>query len=199
MTDAATTQPPERGPGSNPWRALLPLGLFIALAGFLAFGLTRDPSALPTQLLDQPLPEFSAQTLDGETVTRAALVGEPALVNVFGSWCTACLVEHPLLMQLPSGTRLIGLNWRDQNDKARAWLARHGDPYDLIVTDPRSDLAVRLGVTGAPETFVIDAQGRIRYKHTGPILPTDWSDTVKPLLQALRDPPSSTGEGREKG
>ena len=174
---------------TRPWRALLPLLAFGALAVFLAIGLTRDPSSIPTELLDRPVPAFSAQTLDGASVDQGALSGQTALLNVFGSWCTACLVEHPLLMELGDEVRLVGLNWRDDPEDARAWLARHGDPYDLIIADPSSRLAIEFGVTGAPETFVVDAGGTIRFKHTGPISDADWRQTLQPLLQSLSETP----------
>ena len=169
--------------------AILPLAGFAVLAVFLAVGLTRDPSDIPSELLDRPVPAFTATTLDGGTVSEAALRGEPLLLNVFGSWCTACLIEHPLLMDVGKEVRLVGMNWRDDDDAAREWLRRHGDPYVLIVTDPDSDLAVDFGVTGAPETFVIDASGTIRHKHTGPISDADWQRTLRPLLRSLSQTP----------
>ncbi|MGB6229503.1 MAG: DsbE family thiol:disulfide interchange protein [Litorimonas sp.] len=169
-------------------KALVPLALFLGLAVFLAVGLTRDPSQLPSELIDRPVPEFELTTLDGEPVTEADLAGEVALLNIFGSWCVACLAEHPLFMEL-SGTpdfHMIGVNWRDRRDKANSWLERHGDPYDLIVFDPDSRLAIDLGVTGAPETYVIDRSGRIRYKHVGVVTQAVWEDELRPLMAALR-------------
>ena len=187
MDDAAATARGKRG-----WTRLLPLALFGALTVFLAIGLTRDPTQLPSQLLDRPVPDFALRTLDGAPVTQESLAGEAALVNVFGSWCTACLYEHPLLMRESGAVRLVGINWRDDPEKARAWLARHGDPYDLIIADPESRLAIDLGVAGAPETFVIDREGRIRYKHSGPISELDWSQTLAPLLAELSRAPAET-------
>ncbi|GLQ21315.1 DsbE family thiol:disulfide interchange protein [Algimonas porphyrae] len=169
-------------------KGLVPLGLFIGLAVFFAIGLTRDPSELPSELIDRPLPEFQAQTLSGEPISRDDLLGEVALINVFGSWCVACLAEHPLFMELSQDPdfNMIGLNWRDTREKARDWLERHGDPYDRIVFLEDSRLIIDLGVTGAPETFVIDTQGRIRYKHTGIVTEDDWTDIFVPLLSRLR-------------
>ncbi|MEM9600971.1 MAG: DsbE family thiol:disulfide interchange protein, partial [Pseudomonadota bacterium] len=151
------------------FKALIPLGLFLGLAIFFAIGLTRDPSKLPSELIDRPLPPFNEVTLDGDPIAHTDLIGEVALINVFGSWCVACLAEHPLFMELAKDTdfTMIGLNWRDTREKAQAWLDRHGDPYDRIVFLEDSRVIIDLGVTGAPETFVIDAQGRIRYKHVG--------------------------------
>ena len=170
-------------------RRWLPIVLFAALGVLLAYGLTRsDPEALPSQMIDRPVPEFSLPQLHAPalTVTQDDLRGEVALLNVFGSWCVACVVEHPVLMEAGEEVRLVGVNWRDTRPKAKAWLARYEDPYDLIVFDENSRLAIELGVSGAPETFVVDAQGRIRYKHTGPISEDDWARTLRPLVQRLR-------------
>lgn len=172
----------------GPLKALLPLALFAGLAVFLAVGLTRDPSELPSELIDRPMPDFALTTLDGEPISQDDLVGEVALVNVFGSWCVACLAEHPIFMELSKDPdfNLIGINWRDTRDKARDWLARHGDPYDEIIFLEDSRLIIDLGVTGAPETFVIDAKGHIRYKHIGIVTQDDWDKTLSPLLNSLR-------------
>lgn len=169
-------------------KSLIPLAIFAGLAIFFAIGLTRDPTQLPSELIDRPLPEFEMTTLSGEAVTQDKLLGEPSLLNVFGSWCVACLIEHPLFMELTEDPdfKLVGVNWRDTRENANRWLTRHGDPYDLILFDPESRLAIDLGVTGAPETFVLDAKGQIRYKHTGPISADDWANTLRPLIQSLR-------------
>lgn len=168
-------------------KGLIPLALFAVLAIFLAIGLTRDPSKLPSELIDRPLPTFEMETLSGEPIASADLVGEVAMLNVFGSWCVACLVEHPLMMELTArgAVKIIGVNWRDTKDNADRWLARHGDPYETIVFDADSRLAIDLGVTGAPETFIIDRKGRIRYKHTGPITEDIWDETLRPLINTL--------------
>lgn len=172
---------------SSRLKGLIPLALFAGLAVFLAIGLTRDPSKLPSELIDRPLPTFEMQTLSGEPIVTADLVGEVALLNVFGSWCVACLVEHPLLMELSArgAVKLIGVNWRDTRPNAERWLSRYGNPYDPIIFDSDSLLAIDLGVTGAPETFIVDKKGRIRYKHTGPITDDVWTETLRPLINTL--------------
>lgn len=171
------------------WSRLVPVGVFIVLTVFLAIGLTRDPSVIPTEMIDRDMPAFELPELRDETisVTEADLVGEITLVNVFGSWCVACLQEHPTLMQLSEDdvVRIVGVNWRDDRDDALNWLVKHGDPYETILFDAESELVIEMGVTGAPETFILDSTGRIRYKQIGPITPDVWRDTIRPVLDAI--------------
>ena len=171
------------------WSRLVPVGVFIVLTVFLAIGLTRDPSVIPTEMIDRDMPAFELPELRDETinVTEADLVGEVTLVNVFGSWCVACLQEHPTLMQLSEDgvVRIVGVNWRDDRDAALNWLVKHGDPYETIIFDEESDLVIEIGVTGAPETFVLDRSGRIRYKQIGPITPDVWKETIRPVIDAI--------------
>lgn len=167
----------------------IPAGAFVLLVIFLGIGLTRDPSVIPTEMIDRELPAFELPELRDEAamITHEDLTGEVALVNVFGSWCVACLQEHPTLMTLnrDDTIRIVGVNWRDTREDALRWLARHGDPYDTIIFDQLSDLAIEIGVTGAPETFVIDRAGRVRYKQIGPITPDVWRETIRPVLDAI--------------
>lgn len=167
----------------------LPIGIFAVIAIFLAIGLTRDPSIIPTEMIDREMPAFDLPELrqEGVQLTEADLKGDVTLLNVFGSWCAACLQEHPTFMSLTRDktVRLVGVNWRDARQDALDWLARHGDPYDAIIFDEQSDLAIEIGVTGAPETFVLDKTGRIRFKHIGPITPDVWRDTITPVIEAI--------------
>lgn len=171
------------------WSRLVPIAVFVVLTVFLAIGLTRDPSVIPTEMIDREMPRFDLPELRDETenVTEADLVGEITLVNVFGSWCVACLEEHPTLMQLSEDrtVRIAGVNWRDDREDALNWLAKHGDPYETIVFDELSDLVIEIGVTGAPETFVLDPSGRIRFKQIGPITPDVWKNTIRPVIDAI--------------
>ena len=171
------------------WSRFIPAGAFVILVVFLGIGLTRDPSLIPTEMINRDMPAFELTELYDETqrVTDADLIGEPALVNVFGSWCVACLQEHPTLMQLNQDdtVRIVGVNWRDGRDDAIKWLQRHGDPYETIIFDGESDLAIEMGVTGAPETFILDRTGRIRFKQIGPITSDVWRETIRPVLDAL--------------
>jgi cytochrome c biogenesis protein CcmG, thiol:disulfide interchange protein DsbE len=168
---------------------LLPVLLFAAVALFFAFGLTRDPSKLPSTLIDRPLPPFdlAGLTPGGPGLTTADLKGEPALLNVFASWCLPCRVEHPVLMELAGqGVPIYGLDWKEPAADGAKWIAEYGNPYRRIGSDATGRAGIDLGVTGVPETFVVDAGGRVRYKHIGPISREDWEETLKPLLEKLR-------------
>ena len=159
------------------------------LLGALAFGLTRDPRILPSELIEKPFPEFTLGNLDETAIIDPSILqGKVSLVNIFGSWCTACTVEHPQLMALRDNPdlQLIGIDWRDTRDAANRWLLRHGDPYDAIIFDPNSTLILPLGITGAPESFIIDKAGQIRYKHVGIISEKDWKQTLRPLVESLQ-------------
>ncbi len=171
------------------WTGLIPLILFLALSGAFAIGLTKDPSKLPSQMIDHPFPEFSLpDLLDMEkTIDQSYFEGQVTLVNIFGSWCVACEQEHPMLMKLARNNeiRILGVNWRDTVEKGRDWLARGGNPYTRIVFDADSMLAIDLGVTGAPESFIVDKKGQIRYKYIGPITEKIWRDELKPFVLML--------------
>ncbi len=167
---------------------------FLLIAAALGLGLRRDPSILPSMLIDKPLPAFDLTNAPGRPSGRALastdLRGEPALLNVFASWCVSCRVEHPMLMRLArQGEPLQGLNWKDGEQDGARWLAEFGDPYDRVGHDPTGRTGIDLGVTGAPETFVIDRQGRVRYRHVGPITDAVWNDTLAPLMAELRAEP----------
>jgi len=168
---------------------LTPLLLFLGFIGFLAYGLSRDPAKLESILIDQPFPDFALADLHNPDVilTDAALKDNINLVNVFGSWCVACVQEHPNLVAIGQmdRVRIVGMNWRDEREKAKAWLTKYGDPYDVIIFDADSQLAIDLGVTGAPETFVVDRNGRIRYKHVGIITAEVWRETLVPMIETL--------------
>jgi len=172
-------------------KPFLPLILFMALVIGFAIGLSRgDPRKLESNLIDQPFPDFILTTLDDpeSKISNTDLSGSINLINVFGSWCVACVQEHPNLMQISKmdQVRLIGINWRDTRQKGLAWLDRYGDPYDLILFDSDSQLAIDLGITGAPETFLVDPKGRIRYKHVGVVTPDVWKETLLPMIELIK-------------
>lgn len=167
-----------------------PLVVFIIVGAFFAWGLTRDPSRIPSQLIDRPLPEFDLPAPDGftEGLSTEDFNGEVTLLNVFASWCVSCHVEHPLLMELAAKKEvpLYGLNWKEKPGDGKAWLDRFGNPYSRIGDDQNGRVAIDLGVTGAPETFVIDGGGRVRFKVVGPITEQYWNETLSPLIEELR-------------
>lgn len=170
---------------------ILPLVVFCIIGLYLAKGLTLNPKKMPSMLNDKPVPTFSLPPIKGrddDGFSHNHLLGEVALVNVFGSWCVACRIEHPFLMQLSelSHVPIHGIDWREENAAAGpAWLKRHGDPYKFVGDDPRSKAAIAFGVTGAPETFLVDRRGIIRYKHVGPLDLKTWTDILWPLIKTL--------------
>jgi cytochrome c biogenesis protein CcmG/thiol:disulfide interchange protein DsbE len=162
--------------------------LVLVLAGF-AFGLRRDPSVLPSMLIGKPLPAFVlAPVRPGEPgLSSQALGGQPALLNVFASTCGPCLIEHPLLLKLRTeGLMVAGIDWKEPGAKGAAWLAQNGDPYELAGNDPDGRAGIDLGVSGTPETFVLDRHGRVRYRQVGAITPDVWNATIQPLLTRLQ-------------
>lgn len=175
---------------------LLPVGIFAIVAVYFAVGLTKDPHRLPSVLINTPVEEFQLPPIKGRPnegrvwgLESLDFRGEVALLNVFGSWCIACKIEHPFLMSLKQSgdVPIHGIDWREPDaDAGPRWLKREGDPYTLVGDDPESRGAIAFGVTGAPETFVVDKQGIIRYKHIGPLDPDVWADTIYPLIQDLR-------------
>lgn len=169
---------------------IIPLVLFVALAGFLAAGLKLDPREVPSPLIGKPAPEFKLALLHEESrsISRADMLGKPWILNVWASWCAACQIEHPLLMQYAriKQVPLIGLNYKDTRPNGQAWLARHGNPYDASLFDQDGRLGIDFGVYGAPETFVIDKTGVIRFKHIGPLTPEVIEKRIDPLLKELQ-------------
>jgi cytochrome c biogenesis protein CcmG/thiol:disulfide interchange protein DsbE len=174
------------------WRRLgylLPVAVFLIVAAGLAIGLTRDPSTLPSALIDKPVPVFKLPALPGPGADRSGLStddlqGKVQLVNVFASWCGPCRVEHPVLMKLArDGVTIQGLNYKDQPDDALGFLAELGDPYEKIGADGNGRVGIEWGVYGVPETFIVDAAGKIRHKHVGPIQARD----VDRLMAIIED------------
>ncbi len=176
------------------WLYLVPLAVFlvvaVASAGVLL--LNRNPSALPSVLIDQPVPQFElppVPELDRPGFASADLVkpGEVALVNVFASWCYPCRIEHPLLTRLAEdeGVPIYAINWKNEADRARAFLDELGNPFTAVGFDHSGRVGIDWGVYGVPETYVIDGEGRIRYKHAGPLTARDLEDTLLPLIQSL--------------
>ncbi len=176
-------------------RYLLPLFIFLMLVIFLYIGLGKDPRQLDSTLINQPAPQFLLPrvTKTTEILGSDTFKGKVSLFNVWASWCVSCRQEHPLLMQLAQQKRinLYGLNWKDELPDAQAWLQKHGDPYLASAFDNNGRIGIDYGVTGTPETFVIDKQGVIRYKHIGPISVQQFSTIIWPLIQTLENEPAA--------
>lgn len=169
-------------------RLFIPLGLFLVLGVFLMRGLQLDPKALPSALIDKPLPEFTLPVLGREsTVNRDLVTGEVALFNVWATWCVSCRVEHPYLQALAdAGIPIYGINYKDEDVAALRWLQQLGDPYRLNIVDAEGSLGLDLGVYGAPETYVVDALGIIRYRHVGVVDERVWTTILQPIVRELR-------------
>ena len=170
-------------------RFLIPLALFLAVAAFLAAGLDRDPRKVPSPLIDKAAPAFVAPVLadGGKTLRKEDLLGKVWLLNVWASWCVACRDEHPLLVAFAKkgGVPLVGLNYKDRREDGLAWLARHGNPYAVSLFDPEGRIGIDYGVYGVPETFVIDKEGVLRYKHIGALTPEVMAQRIVPLVAKL--------------
>jgi cytochrome c biogenesis protein CcmG/thiol:disulfide interchange protein DsbE len=174
---------------SASFKRFLPLSVFVVLVGFLAIGLTLDPREVPSPLINKPLPQFKLTVLSApeQTVTSQDMLGKVWLLNVWASWCVACRIEHPILVELAKTNQvpIYGLNYKDKSPAAIAWLTNFGNPYVKSLVDADGLVGIDLGVYGVPETFVVDKQGVIRYKQIGPVTPEALRDTILPLVKKL--------------
>ncbi|HYE01441.1 MAG TPA: DsbE family thiol:disulfide interchange protein [Alphaproteobacteria bacterium] len=173
--------------------ALLPLAVFAVVAGYFLVNLTsgRDPRELPSALIDQPAPQFALPPLEAvgkPGLGTADLKGQVHLVNFFASWCVPCRAEHPVLVRLAEqGTvPVVGIAYKDKPEASAAWLGQLGNPYGRIGVDLNGRAAIDWGVTGVPETFIVDREGRIRYRHWGPIDPVAMEQKILPLVKELQ-------------
>ena len=187
----------------RPWRPIYyaPIVAFAALAVMLGWGLTRDPSVLPSPLVGKLVPQFSLPPVKGRTLGLSSvdLVGEPSIVNVFASWCVECRIEHPLIMQMKARAvaPIHGLNYKDHPEDAARWLNTFGDPYTRTGADLDGRVAIDWGVYGVSETFVIGADGRIAFKHIGPLTAEILERTIIPLIDSLKQ--SQPQAGKQSG
>lgn len=169
---------------------LVPVAAFAALALWFAAGLGRDPGYIPSMLIDRPAPAFALPPIPGRDrgFSSEDFKGKVSMVNVFGSWCATCEIEHPVLMEIAAEgvAPIYGLDWKDKPGAGAEWLAQRGDPYTAIGDDADGRVAIDFGVTGAPETFIIDAEGRVRHKHVGEITREDWRRVLKPMIEDLK-------------
>ena len=168
----------------------IPLGVFAAILGlgYIGFNLGAR-NELPSALINKPFPEFQARLLESPetTLSREDLLGRPTLINVWATWCPTCLSEHEQLMQIAASTDvvIVGVNYKDQPNKAKQWLAQYGNPYRWVLDDRDGLLGIEMGVYGAPETFLLDAQGDVIYKRVGDINPRIWRDELAPRFRQL--------------
>ncbi len=166
-------------------RMLIPLGVFLALVILLVVGLqtAEERKLVQSPLIGKAVPDFSLPDLHDPSVSnsRDDLLGRPFILNVWGSWCWACRVEHPFIERLgqEAPILLVGLNWKDERAEALEWIGRYGDAWNLHLVDFDGRVAIDLGVYGAPETFLIDHQGIIRHKHIGPVDATVFDDLMR--------------------
>ncbi len=162
----------------------VPFLIALGLGLFLWKGLDLDPNELPSALIGKPFPEFHIESLQNpeKIITTADLKGEPLLVNVWGTWCPACKIEHEHLINIANeGVKIVGINYKDDRTSAKQWLSQLGNPYRFNIYDAQGHLGLDLGVYGAPETYVVDAEGIIRYRYAGPIDAEIWQQ-LKPYL-----------------
>jgi cytochrome c biogenesis protein CcmG, thiol:disulfide interchange protein DsbE len=173
---------------------ILPAVLFTGIAVTMAFGLQRDPKVIPSMLLDRPIPKFALPALtktqpgiDSANFGPDGLV----LVNVFASWCSSCRYEHPFLMRVAQDKRftLVGMDWKDTPEQGNEYLAKFGNPYQAVGVDETGRTGIDLGVSGVPETFVVDRGGRVRLRVPGPMTPEIWKAEIEPLLLAAARTP----------
>ena len=171
------------------WQFIAPLALFVVLLGFLGVGLNLNPREVPSPLINKPAPDFALPRLDdpSQTIALKDLAGRVWMLNVWASWCVACREEHPLLVDYSrrATVPLYGLNYKDGRDDALGWLARFGNPYTASMSDTKGLVGIDFGVYGVPETFIIDKQGVVRFKHIGPVTPQVLRDRIEPLLKEL--------------
>ncbi len=177
-------------------KLFIPLLIFIVLASMLYWGLGRDPNAMPSVLVDKPVPLFNLPSLDiplesavdepEPLVNQSVFKGQVTLLNVWATWCPSCRIEHPFLLELAErGVPIIGLDYKDENAKARLWLEEYGNPYQLVIVDQQGKLGLDLGVFGAPETYLIDSEGLIRHKHVGVVDERVWQSDFLALYNSF--------------
>ncbi|MCB1430032.1 MAG: DsbE family thiol:disulfide interchange protein, partial [Nitratireductor sp.] len=191
MNEPDSTEP--AAPRRRVWLAALPLVVFLVLAGIFLKQLESGGSArdIPSALIGKPVPEFALAPLDGlldnggaqvPGIDTASFKGKVTVVNVWASWCAPCRLEHPLILALRENrdVRIVGINYKDQTANALRFLGQLGNPFDAVGVDPRGSAAIDWGVYGVPETFIVDRNGLIAYKHVGPLTPDSIRSEILP-------------------
>ena len=171
---------------------LVPIGLFAVLVGFLFVGLGRDKETLPSPLIDKPAPLFELTRLEDEskTYSNRELTGKPYVLNIWGTWCPGCRQEHGALLEISrrGEVPLIGLDWNDDRERAMSWLQQLGNPYNVVAFDGEGRVSIDWGAYGAPETFLVSADGKVLKKQTGPMTLEIWERDFVPLLEKAAKP-----------
>ncbi len=171
-------------------RYLLPLGVFMALVALFWKGLGLNPTELPSPLIGKPAPSFEVPTLadPSKTISTEDMKGQVWMLNVWASWCASCRYEHPLFVDLARAgvVPIVGLNYKDQRAEALAWLRQLGNPYAVVAVDADGKVGIDYGVYGVPETYIIDRDGIIRYKHVGPVNREALQEKILPLIKELQ-------------
>ncbi len=171
-------------------RFIVPIIAFVALVVVFMIGLNRDPTYVPSPLIGKPAPEFVLPLLSDETQQLGTkdMLGEVYMLNVWATWCVGCRQEHQALMDISATTSvpIYGLNWKDDPEAARSWLVQLGNPYASTVMDLDGRVAIDWGVYGAPETFLMDAEGIVLYKHIAPMTMDIWTAEFLPRIQAAQ-------------
>jgi cytochrome c biogenesis protein CcmG/thiol:disulfide interchange protein DsbE len=176
---------------SNRAKLFIPAVFFVGMLALLFLGLGRDPNQVPSALVNRPLPEFVKPDLfeASATVSSQQLRGGVFFVNVWATWCPPCHAEHPYLVEISErepDVTFVGINYKDDVAAAREFLAERGNPFDLSLVDLDGSLGIDLGIAGAPETFLVDASGTIRYRHVGVINNEVWDTVFKPIVEQIR-------------
>ena len=168
---------------------LIPLVLFIGLIAFLLIGLHRDPHEVPSPLINKSAPDFQLQQLNepAKTISAKEMRGKVWLLNFWGTWCVACREEHPILVKYSktNAIPIYGVDYKDDRAAAMQMLAEEGNPYIMTLSDPEGRTSIDYGVYGAPESYLIDKQGVIRFKQIGPITDEVWNNKILPLAKQL--------------
>ncbi len=170
-------------------RFVIPLVFFVLMAGLLGFGLSLDPKKVPSPLIDKSAPAFSLAMLDDPSrkLSTADMLGQVWVLNVWASWCVSCRAEHAVITELANRNlvTVVGLNYKDAPDDAERWLEQFGNPYATSVIDRDGRVGIDWGVYGVPETFVIGADGVIKFKHIGPVTMESLNEKIMPVLREL--------------
>jgi len=168
------------------WRYLIPISIFVVLAGILAGGLFLKPNCIPSPLIGKPAPAFSLVKVEDPTqqLSSKDFIGHKYLINVWGSWCVACQQEHQALLRIAKQgiVPIIGIDWKDDMGMAQRWLNQLGNPYTATGFDPEGHVAIDYGVYGAPETFLIDEHGKVLYKYVGVMTDEVWKNSFLPRI-----------------